>query len=134
MAVWLHDFQRFVEQEPLVAATFGLPDLVRAVYERPIRTLSRSDIAAALGVARMVAPAAVEGVYRPEEGAAQIVVTVRDRGSRVTLPFIERVDDYLGSHPPRPGVQSSQVRCVWHTRFHSTSYGASGRALPWPCC
>lgn len=100
MAVWLHDFQRFVEQEPLVAATFGLPDLVRAVYERPIRTLSRSDIAAALGVARMVAPAAVEGVYRPEEGAAQIVVTVRDRGSRVTLPFIERVDDYLGSHPP----------------------------------
>ena len=128
MAVWLHDFQRFVEQEPLVAATFGLPDLVRAVYERPIRTLSRSDIAAALGVAGMVAPAAVEGVYRPEEGAAQIVVTVRDRGSRVTLPFVERVDDYLASHPPPAGSAelTGTVRMAHTFSFHVLrSFGPS---------
>jgi predicted RND superfamily exporter protein len=128
MMAWFEDFQRFVEKEPLVAATFGLPDLVRSVSRRPVKTLSQSDIASAMVWARISAPGVVEGVYQPDEGAAQIVVAVKDEGSRVTLPFVDRVDDYLAGHPPPAGSAelTGTVRMAHMFSFHVLrSFGPS---------
>jgi predicted RND superfamily exporter protein len=128
MLRWFRDFQRFVEAEPLVAATFGLPDVIRAVDERRFETLSRNDVAAALELAHNSAPGVVEGVYRPEKGAAQIVVTVKDKGSRVTLPFVAGVDQYLDAHPPPAGRAdlTGTVRMAHTFSFHVLrSFGPS---------
>jgi hypothetical protein len=42
-------------------------------------------------------------MYRELDGEAQVVVMVRDAGSRVMLPFLRRVDRYLESNPPPVG-------------------------------
>jgi predicted RND superfamily exporter protein len=42
-------------------------------------------------------------VYRELDGEAQVIVMVRDAGSRVMLPFLRRVDRYLESNPPPVG-------------------------------
>jgi predicted RND superfamily exporter protein len=42
-------------------------------------------------------------VYHPLDDEAQVIVTVRDAGSQVTLPFLKRVDRYLEEFPPPAG-------------------------------
>ena len=76
----------------------------------------------------VLARGVVEGVYRPAEGAAQVVVTVKDEGSRVTLPFVARVDGYLAAHPPPAGHAelTGTVRMAHTFSFHVLrSFGPS---------
>jgi len=49
----------------------------------------------------------VTDLYRQAEGEAQIVVVVRDAGSRLMLPFLAAVDSYLESRPPPYGTAVS---------------------------
>lgn len=112
MVDWMARFQRFVEQDSLVIHSFGLPD-VRLASPAPL-----ADIAGAI-------PA---WIYRPDRGAAQVVVTVKDAGSRVTLPFLDRVDDYLRRNPPPWGSAdlTGTVRMADTFSFHVLrSFGPS---------
>lgn len=88
MVDWMERFQRFVEKDPLVIHTYGLPNVRRAA-QVPLQG---------------VADAIPASIYRPDRGAAQVVVTVKDAGSLVTLPFLNRVDDYLRRDPPPSGT------------------------------
>ncbi|MCG6989424.1 MAG: MMPL family transporter, partial [Gemmatimonadetes bacterium] len=58
----------------------------------------------------------------------QVVVTVKDAGSRVTLPFLDRVDDYLRRNPPPAGSAdlTGTVRMADTFSFHVLrSFGPS---------
>jgi len=79
MLAWTERIQRAVEGEPIVVSTLGLPDLAT---ERPIPG------------------AAADRLYRPDAGAAQLVIVVRDAGSKETLPFLDRLDALLARDPP----------------------------------
>lgn len=112
MVDWMDRFQRFVEKDPLVIHTFGLADVRRAT-QAPLQD---------------VADAIPEWIYRPDHRAAQVVVTVRDAGSRVTLPFLDRVDDYLRRNPPPAGTAdlTGTVRMADTFSFHVLrSFGPS---------
>jgi predicted RND superfamily exporter protein len=88
MLAWMERLQRAVEREPIVASTFGLPDLLRAAARRG----AELEPGAVSGL--------MSGVYRPDADAAQIVVTVADAGSRRTLPFLDRLNGMLRESPP----------------------------------
>lgn len=92
MLAWMERFQRAVEREPIVASTFALPDLLGAAASGAART-SPGDV-----------DRLARAVYRPEAGAAQIVVTVQDAGSLRTLPFLIRVEEMLDADPPPSGT------------------------------
>jgi hypothetical protein len=112
MVDWMERFQRVAEREELVAASFGLPDLRRAL-PAPLET-----------VAGLLPP----GIYRADPGAAQVVVTVRDGGSRATLAFLERMDEHLRRDPPPAGTAqlTGTVRMAHTFSFHVLrSFGPS---------
>jgi len=107
MLSWMERIQRATEEEPIVVSTLGLPDLAGD------RVLPRS---------------AVNSLVRPESGAAQIVIVVRDAGSRETLPFLERLDALLASDPPPFGTAdvTGTVRMAHMFSFHVLrSFGPS---------
>lgn len=86
MIAWMERLQRALETEAIVVSTVGLPDVARA--------------ATGDGGAAPAASELARGLYRPEYDAAQVVVVVRDAGSRETLPFLRRVDERLRAEPP----------------------------------
>jgi predicted RND superfamily exporter protein len=107
MLTWIRRFQDRVEAEPLVTGTLGLPDLAEVGLED-----------AALS----------DWLYRPDLQAAQVVVVVRDAGSRQTLPFLERMDDWLRANPPPVGAAdlTGTVRMAHTFSFHVLrSFGPS---------
>ncbi len=112
---WIADFQRFVGSEPVVVNSFGLPDLLRPLRRaatdgaRDEATLPASleEASQLIFLAELGDAAVFEDVYRELEGEAQVIVSVRDAGSRLMLPFLARVDRYLDEHPLPVGVAYS---------------------------
>jgi predicted RND superfamily exporter protein len=108
---WMERFQRTFEHDPVVVSTVALPDVLRPIRKA---TSEAGDDATGLPgtleessqlllLAEMQEGALVSDLYRQDEGEAQIVVSVRDAGSHLMLPFLARVDDYLTRTPP-PGA------------------------------
>lgn len=108
---WMARFQRWAERDSLVIKTLGLTDFMKPLRQAILdgsdssRTLPTSveEAGQLLFLAALQAPTFVEDVYRQEDGEAQLVVTVRDQGSAVTLPFLDRVSDFLARDPPPAG-------------------------------
>lgn len=113
---WMEGFQRFVAGQRVVVNSFALTDLVR-----PLRA---AVLDGASGLPATVAEASqlvllgqfhdadfFADLYREPAGEAQIVVTVRDAGSQVMLPFLASVDRYLNENPP-PGASAVSTGTV----------------------
>jgi predicted RND superfamily exporter protein len=110
MLHWMDRFQRQVADEPLVVNSFSLPNLLE-----PVRKVvadgqdagglpsSQEEAGQLILLAEMQDPEFFADVYHPLENEAQVVLTVRDAGSRVTLPFLDKVDRYLDESPPPHG-------------------------------
>lgn len=108
---WMEGFQEFVVDEAAVINSFALPDLLR-----PLRRAALDGDGADGALPETVEEASqliflaelqdadfFSDVYLELDGEAQVVVMVRDAGSRVMLPFLRRVDRYLESNPPPVG-------------------------------
>ena len=108
---WMERFQRWAERDPLVIKTRGLTDFIKPLRQavldgsdsNRILPVSVEEASQLLFLSALQDPTFVEDVYRQEDGVAQLVVTVRDQGSAVTLPFLDRVSDFLARDPPPAG-------------------------------
>jgi predicted RND superfamily exporter protein len=116
MVAWMARFEEAVADEDLVVAGYGLPDLERAAGV-PVAHLAR------------LRPRQVpDWMLNREQGAAQVMLTVRDGGSRRTLAFLERADDFLVNDPPPYGTAdlTGTVRMAHTFSFHVLrSFGPS---------
>ena len=106
---WMAEFQEFVRDEPAVVSTIALPDLLGPLH-RATRVDGMSPLPATVEEAAQLIsyaesrdPEFFSDVYRRLEGEAQVIVTVRDAGSQVMLPFLERVGRYLKDNPAPVG-------------------------------
>ena len=110
--VWMEAFQEFVSRDPLVVGTLGLPDYLRQLRramvdsDAPESSLpesslpeSREEASQLLFMAELQDADFAHDVYHREDGEAQVLVTVRDKGSVVILPLLERIDRYLADNP-----------------------------------
>jgi len=107
MMDWTRRFQERVRRESLVTGTLALPDVGGG--DAPGEGLSA-------------------WLYRPASEAAQVVVAVRDAGSRETLPFLERMDEWVEANPPPHGTAhiTGTVRMAHTFSFHVLrSFGPS---------
>jgi len=116
---WMAAFQDFVAGQPPVVASFALPDMLEPLHAAVTgsgpalpATLEESNGLIFLG--QLNDAGVFDDLYRTAEGEAQIVVTVRDAGSRVMLPFLNRVDRYLEENPPTVGsaVSTGTVKLI----------------------
>ncbi len=108
---WMEDFQRFVGDQPVVVNSYALPDLLKPI-RRAATTgaggeatppASLDEASQLIFLAELRDAAFFADVYRQLEGEGQVIVTVRDAGSRLMLPFLAGVDDYLEENPPPVG-------------------------------
>lgn len=112
---WVEDFQTFVRADPLVVNTVALPDYLKQLRqaamngEREDRVLPASveESSQLLLLAELEDAEFVEEVYHQTDGEAQVIVAVRDEGSAVMLPLLERIDGYLEENPPPVGTAVS---------------------------
>ncbi len=112
---WIEDFQRFIADEPVVVNSFALTDLLRPLRQAATDGAANdAKLPATLEEASQLVLLAelqdadfFEDVYRPLDGEAQVIVTVRDAGSQLMLPFLARVDGYLEGNPVPMGTAVS---------------------------
>ena len=105
---WMEEFQRYVADEPLVVNSYALPDLLRplrravadGVGSSGSLPASQEEAGQLIFLAEMQDADFFADVYHPLDNEAQVIVTVRDAGSQVTLPFLRGVDRYLQEFPP----------------------------------
>ncbi|HSG82167.1 MAG TPA: MMPL family transporter [Gemmatimonadota bacterium] len=113
---WMQELQRYVANDPVVVGTFGLPDLLErlprgtadgrwAIGQLPAGPREADQMVA---TGALYDPGLFKDVYRLEGGEAQLVITVKDAGSRLMLPFLHKVDSYIGNNPlPAGGAVST---------------------------
>ena len=102
---WMDDLRAHVENEPLVtgvvAPTDFLTHLRRAGLGPDAAALPEtvSEASQLLLLAQLNDPTFVDDVYLEVAGMAQVIITVRDKGSRVTEPFLNRLHAYVAANP-----------------------------------
>ncbi|MBI4499963.1 MAG: MMPL family transporter [Gemmatimonadetes bacterium] len=102
---WMQEFRRVAEREPIVQKTVALPDLLTPIRSSVIGSSSTHELPATkqeaaelVLMAEMSDPAVVHALYRQDQGEAQVIVAIRDTGSVVLQPFLERMESYVKSH------------------------------------
>ncbi|UCF18979.1 MAG: MMPL family transporter, partial [Gemmatimonadota bacterium] len=111
---WMEDFQNFVAGERVVVNSIALPDMLRQIRRAALggeeEGVGNDEIAETTEEAEYLVflaesqdAAFLSGVYRPAEGEAQVIISVRDAGSQLMLPFLARVDRYIQENPPPGG-------------------------------
>ena len=118
MLQWIEEFQAFVEEDPAVLGSVGLPQIVNelgtAYGTQPVgsdppseigsaEVSTRREIAELLFLAELEDDDALRDVYLRDAGVGQMIVLVKDQGSQVLSPLTARVEDRLQSHPPPTG-------------------------------
>ncbi len=102
---WMNDLRDFVADEPLVTHVAGPQDFfehIRSAAVGPdVASLPASDEEASqlLLMAQLHDPGFLEELYIETDGVAQVVITVRDKGSQVLKPFLGRLDAFLSNNP-----------------------------------
>ncbi|MGD8866491.1 MAG: MMPL family transporter, partial [Gemmatimonadales bacterium] len=108
---WMEEFQQYVADAPLVVNSYALPDLLRPLRravadgagKNGTLPASQEEASRLVFLPEMQEADFFADVYHPLDDEAQVIVTVRDAGSQVTLPFLKRVDRYLEEFPPPAG-------------------------------
>ncbi len=118
MLQWIEDFQVFVEQEPAVLGSIGLPQIMSGLGETydtqsgwsdPVEEINRTQVRTEQNINDLISLVEFEDdhvlrdVYLPDEGVGQVIVLVQDQGSPVLSPLTARVEERLQSHPPPTG-------------------------------
>ena len=118
MLQWIKEFQAFVEEDPAVLGSVGLPqivdDLGTAYGTQPVESdptseigsaevRTRQEIAELLFLAELEDDDALRDVYLRDAGVGQMIVLVKDQGSQVLSPLTARIEDRLQNHPPPTG-------------------------------
>ena len=118
MLLWIEEFQAFVEEDPAVLGSVGLPQIVNelgtAYGTQPVgsdadRDIGRAEVRTSQEIAELLFLAELEDddalrdVYLRDAGVGQMIVLVKDEGSQVLSPLTARVEDRLQSHPPPTG-------------------------------
>ena len=118
MLQWIEEFQAFVEEDPAVLGSVGLPQIVNelgtAYGTQPVgsdptseigsaEVRTRREIAELLFLSELEDDDALRDVYLRDAGVGQMIVLVKDQGSQVLSPLTARVEDRLQSHPPPTG-------------------------------
>ena len=118
MLQWIEEFQAFVEEDPAVLGSVGLPQIVNelgtAYGTQPVgsdptseigsaEVRTRREIAELLFLAELEDDDALRDVYLRDAGVGQMIILVKDQGSQVLSPLTARVEDRLQSHPPPTG-------------------------------
>ena len=101
---WMDRFARSARSDPLVVSAVGLPDVLgglRAAVTGEAERLpaTAEEASQLLFLAELGDGAGLEDLYRRTDGVAQVLVTVRDRGSAATLPFLDRMEARLREDP-----------------------------------
>lgn len=124
---WMRDFQDFADRDPVVVNSYGLPDVLSqlrgaAVDDAETGTLPETmeEASQLLLLAELHEADFFGDVYRRLEGEAQIIMTVRDAGSRAMIPFLRDVDRYLIERPAPVGsaVSTGTVKLVQDYSAH----------------
>jgi predicted RND superfamily exporter protein len=113
MLRWLEQFRAYVEEDPLVVTTGSFVDQLKQVrravldgredeYRLPDSTPEAEQL---LLLADSSNTAYLEDVYVQASQEGQFIMVVQDRGSKLTLPFIDKVEQYIASHPPPAGIE-----------------------------
>ncbi len=108
---WMEDLKTFAQRDTLVTHVLALPDffvqLRRSVMGDDAAPLpvSLDEASQLLLMSQLQDPAFVEDVYLEELGVAQVILTVRDEGSTVLEPFLNRLHAYVTEHPFPLGTQ-----------------------------
>jgi predicted RND superfamily exporter protein len=108
---WMEGFQEYVAGESAVVNSLALPDLLRQLRRAALDGDDSDEVlpgtveeaSQLIFLAELQDADFFTDVYREPDGEAQVIVMVRDAGSRVMLPFLRRVDRYLASNPPPVG-------------------------------
>ena len=118
MLQWIEEFQAFVEEDPAVLGSVGLPQIVNelgtAYGTQPVgsdptseigsaEVRTRREIAELLFLAELEDDDALRDVYLRDAGVGQMIILVKDQGSQVLSPLTARVEDRLQSYPPPTG-------------------------------
>lgn len=119
---WIADFEEYVRKDPVVVNSFALPDLLEPLRRAALNgnrdegTLPATveEASQLILLAELQDADFFSDVYRQVDGEAQVIVMVRDEGSRVMLPFLQRIERYLKDNPPPVGsaVSTGTVKLI----------------------
>lgn len=119
---WMRELRSYVEQDPLVTKVVALPDFLGHLRraglgpDAELLPTSLAESSQLLLMAQLNDPAFVDEVYLESAQRAQVIITVRDEGSRVTEPFLRRLDAHLALHPfPNGTVRVTGTVTMIHT-------------------
>lgn len=108
---WMERFQRYAEGDSIVSGSVGLPDFLRALGRDGAFPGSLLASSLVIGGAERRRPGMFDDVYRRGAREAQVVVLVRDAGSRATVPLLHRLERYVAENPP-PGATAALTGTV----------------------
>ena len=136
MLKWIEEFQVFVEQDPAVLGSIGLPQVMSELGEAygtqsgwadPVEEINRTEVRTEQDIDDLLSLAELEDdhvlwdVYLPDEGVGQVIVLVQDQGSPALSPLTARVEERLQSHPPPTG-QATATGTVKLTTFSGSNF------------
>jgi uncharacterized protein len=116
---WMEELQQLVDADPLVVRSLSLADFLkvirRGIFEddpaAEVLPDSRDEAAQLLFLASMNQPDFVEDVYLESQGEAQVILFVRDAGTRAFQPLLDRIESHIAAHPP-PGATADVTGTV----------------------
>ena len=123
MLQWIQEFQDFVEEEPAVLGSVGLPQIVdelSAAYAVQSLGITGTEEIGPLGAGTAeeinelllgMDDEALNDVYLRDANVGQVIVLVKDEGSLVLSPLMDRVEHRLETHPP-PASQAKATGTV----------------------
>ena len=112
---WMDRLRESIADDPVVVRSTAVTDLLRPLRRATLdgregqNTLpvSLEESSQLLLLAEMQAGGLLSELYRQSDGEAQVVISVRDAGSDLMVPFLSSVDDHLERHPPPIGTAVS---------------------------
>ncbi|MEC9243029.1 MAG: MMPL family transporter, partial [Gemmatimonadota bacterium] len=122
------DFLNFARAQPIVIDAVGLPDVMRELRRGILEegdVLPQSiDEATQLLFLTELGDYSVEDLYRQDAGLAQAVLAVRDDGSQLMRPFLDRLEQYMSENPPPFGsaviTGTAQMKLSYSTQLVRT--------------
>ncbi len=119
---WMDGLQRHVAGAPVVVNSFALTDLLERLprvgadgrWAVGVLPESQGEADRLISLGRLSDADFFKDIYRPEDGEAQLIVTVRDAGSQLMLPFLREVDLYIKDNPLPAGsaVSTGTVKLI----------------------
>lgn len=102
---WIKALEHYLNTEPLVLQTDSLVKRLQTVQQvlEPEKTTkwpaTAPEIDSLLQQTNQWQPAYLTEVFKPQQRASQVTLTIRDQGSLVTEPFLARLNAWLIAHP-----------------------------------